>query len=101
MIEEQTILAATRDQVSVELDGEAVILNIKTGIYYGLENVGARIWSLIQKPVTVHKIRDTIVKEYDVEPDCCQRDLLSLLKQLSAQGLMEVQNNKCEDSKVH
>lgn len=94
MIEERAILTASKDQVSVELDGESVILNTKTGIYYGLENVGARIWGLIQKPITAHQIKDTILKEFDVESDCCERDLLSLLSQLSAQGLMEVQNNK-------
>src|ERR1700730_14483347 len=48
---------AVPDQVSCDLAGEAVILNLKNGIYFGLDPVGARIWSLIQKPTTFADLR--------------------------------------------
>jgi len=83
---------AARDQVSSNLDGEAAILNLKNGVYYGLDPVGARIWSLIQEPTTVAELRDAIVEEYEVEPDRCERDLLALLRDLAAEGLIEVRD---------
>ena len=43
-------MVATKDQVSCDLAGEAAILNIKSGVYYGLDPVGARIWNLMQEP---------------------------------------------------
>jgi len=52
--------------------------------------VGSRIWSLIQEPVSASEIRDAILREYDVEPDRCERDLLNLLNEMAIEGLVEV-----------
>ncbi len=93
-IDGRSVVVVTRDQVSADLSGEAAILNLKSGIYYGLNEVGARIWSLVQEPKTVSEIRDTIVQEYDVEPEQCGTDLLSLLEELLSKGLIEVRDEK-------
>lgn len=84
-----TIVAA-KQQVSCDLAGQAAILNLHSGLYYGLEGVGARIWDLIQEPRTVRQLRDLLTEEYDVEPERCERDLLSLLSRLEAAGLIEI-----------
>jgi hypothetical protein len=89
-ISECSIVVAVKDQVSCDLAGEAVILHLKTGIYYGLDSVGNRVWSLIQVPMTVGDIQATLLREYDVEPAQCERDLLALLQELTATGLIEV-----------
>jgi hypothetical protein len=85
-----SVVIAARDQVSCDLAGEAAILDIKSGIYYGLDAVGALIWNLIQEPRTVDEVRDAILQEYDVEPDRCEHDLLALLRELATRGLIEV-----------
>jgi len=82
---------AAKDQVSSDLGGEVAILDLKAGVYYGLDAVGARIWSLIQKPRTVNEIRDILLEEYEVEPERCERDLLVLLRRLADEGLIEVE----------
>jgi Coenzyme PQQ synthesis protein D (PqqD) len=86
-----TVVAA-KDQVSSDLGGEVAILDLKAGVYYGLDAVGARIWSLIQEPRTVNEIRDILLEEYDVEPERCERDLLALLRRLADEGLVEGRN---------
>ncbi|MDP9478748.1 MAG: PqqD family peptide modification chaperone [Actinomycetota bacterium] len=85
-------VVATRDQVSSDLMGEVAILDLKAGVYYGLDDVGARIWNLIQEPKAVSEIRDTLLQEYDVEADRCERDLLALLQRLADEGLVEVED---------
>ena len=67
-------------------------MNVKNGIYYGLDPVGARIWNLIQQPREVAEIKTTITDEYDVEPERCARDLEDLLEKLLTEGLIEVQD---------
>jgi hypothetical protein len=59
-----------------------------------LDAVGARVWSLIQKPRTVGELRDVLVSEYEVEPDLCERDLIELLQGLADEGLVEVSDGK-------
>jgi L-fucose isomerase-like protein len=87
-----SIIVATSEQISSELSDEAVILNLKTGVYHGLNEVGARIWSLIQEPKTVADVKDTILSEYQVEPEVCATDLMNLLQNLLAAGLINVKN---------
>ena len=86
-----TTVSATRNQVSCELDGEAVILQIEDGVYYVLNPVGARIWNLLEQPRTIRQIRDTILEEYAVESDRCEVDLLALLNELAARRLIDMQ----------
>ena len=92
MVSGSSTVVAPKDQVSSDLGGEVAILDLKAGVYYGLDAVGARIWSLIEEPRTVNEIRDILLEEYDVEPERCERDLLVLLRRLADEGLVEVRS---------
>jgi hypothetical protein len=87
-------LVAMPGQISSDVAGEAVILNLQSGIYYGLNEVGATVWNLIQQPQKVETIRQTLLQEYDVEPEVCTPDLLHLLQELQAAGLVEVRHHE-------
>jgi len=87
-----TTVIASKNQVSCDLAGEAAILNLEDSVYYGLDPVGARIWSLIQNPVTVAALRDAIVADYDVDAERCERDLLELFEQLAGAKLITVEH---------
>jgi hypothetical protein len=88
-----TIVAA-KEQVSCSLAEEAVVLDLKAGVYYGLNEVGARVWSLIQSPKSVSEIREAILQEFDVDPNLCERDLLALLRDLAGKDLIRVSDEK-------
>lgn len=91
-----SVVAVSPQQVSSELSGEVVILNIGAGVYHGLETTGARVWQLIQQPIRVADIRDAIVREYDVDPAQCELDLLELLEDLLAHGLLAIHSQPHE-----
>jgi hypothetical protein len=85
-----TILAATGDALTAEFGEELVVLHAETGVYSGLEDVGARVWALLQEPTTLAALRDAIASEYDVQADKCERDLAALLTSLRSARLVEV-----------
>ena len=87
-----TIVVASSDQVSSDLAGETVLLSMTTAHYYGLADVGARIWSLVQKPTPVSEICTMIAREYDVSPTQCQADVVRFLEELVTHGLVEVRS---------
>jgi hypothetical protein len=87
-----SVVVVAKDQISCDLAGEAAILNVKTGLYYGLDPVGARIWDLMQQPLPVAEIQNAITSEYDVEPERCASDLAELLQKLLAEGLIEIKD---------
>ena len=86
----KSIVVAGENQVSAELVGEAVILNLHTGTYYGLNPIGADIWQFIKTPQQVNAVCAYILEEYEVDTDRCQHDVLNLLNDLAANGLIEV-----------
>jgi len=90
MISCDSVVVASIDQISADLADEAAILNLKSGTYYGLDPVGARIWRLIRDPHTVADIHSMIVAEYDVDVDQCASDVLKFVHQLAAEGLVDV-----------
>lgn len=86
----ESIVTAAAEQVSCPLGDEAAILNLKNTVYYGLNPVGSRIWTLLQQKRSVGELRDVLVEEYDVEAGRCERDLLDLLEKMRAEGLIQV-----------
>jgi hypothetical protein len=85
-----SVAVASREQVSCDLSGESVILDLRAGIYYGLNEVGARIWSLIQDPRPLSEICGALLSEYDVDAARCESDLVAILRSLKAAGLVEI-----------
>jgi len=77
-------------QVYADLAGELAILDSKSGIYYGLDPVGARIWSLLLEWKTVGEVRATLLEEYDVAGSQLEIDMLHLFDELFSKGLIEI-----------
>ena len=76
--------------VSRELEGEAVMLNLESGVYFGLDEVGTRIWALIQEHGSLRKVFQVMQQEYEVAPQTLESDLLRLVEELRARGLVSV-----------
>jgi hypothetical protein len=85
-----SIVTVAPEQVSCPLGEEAAILNLKNTVYYGLNPVGARVWSLLQTPRSVAELRDALLEEYDVEAQRCEHDLFELLEKMRGEGLIRV-----------
>ena len=89
-----SVVAVAADQISCDLDGEAAILNLKSGAYHGLDPVGATVWSLLATPTTVRAIADLMIDRYEVDRARCERDLIELLGKLAERGLIEVSDGR-------
>jgi len=76
--------------IEAEIDNEVVALHIDTGKCYGLNRVGSRVWSLIESSGKVSDICATLLTEYEVEPEACERQVLDLLEELRAEGMIAV-----------
>jgi hypothetical protein len=78
------------DVVFRQLDDEAVLLDLKSGTYFGLNTVGTRVWQLLGDHVALSTVLETLAGEYDVDRDELERDLLSLSRELCDRGLTEI-----------
>lgn len=84
------VVRASRAQISSRLGEDTVILELDDGVYYGLDDVGSRVWELLKEPRAVRELRDAVVAEYDVDAERCAADLLGLLSEMAERGLVEV-----------
>ncbi|MCL4394694.1 MAG: PqqD family protein [Chloroflexi bacterium] len=73
-----------------EIDGESVILNLKTGKYFGLDEVGTRMWTHLAEHHQVEPALAGLAQEYQVDQEQLKRDLLELVDKLAAQELIRV-----------
>ena len=87
---DRTRIVASQQQVSCDFSGEAAILNLKNGVYYGLDPIGARIWNLIQEPRTLAELRHILIAEYDVGAARLDSDIRDLLERLAENELVEI-----------
>lgn len=89
-----SIIVATQSQVSVDLGEEVAILGMGTGQYYGVRDVAARVWSLIQEPVSIAAVATRLEGEYDVAAVQLKRDLLEFVQALVREGLVTVRTDR-------
>lgn len=82
-------IRAAADVLVQELDGEAVLLDLKSGNYFGLDEVGTRFWTLLTTEPSPQVAFDQLLTEYDVAPDRLRADLEDLLKRLLEHRLVE------------
>src|ERR1044072_7827484 len=83
-----SIVSVDEEQSSSDLAREAIILDLKSGVYYSLDMIGARIWELMQTPREVSEIVEILVAECEVSRSQCLRDTTTLLMDLAANNLI-------------
>ena len=70
------------------VEGESVLLNLDSELYFGLDEVGTRIWEALTTSVSVRAAYDALLAEYDVTPEVLQQDMEALMEQLIENGLL-------------
>ncbi len=71
-----------RDQIA--------LLNVETGVYFGLDEIGSRMWDLLCEHRQLRVVAERMESDFDVEPDRLRADLLGLVRELLEKGLLEI-----------
>ena len=86
-------LTIAPDVMFRNLNDEAVLLDLKSGTYFGLNDVGARTWQLILQHGRLSQVLDALLMEYELDRHVGERDLLALATQLVTRQLAAVNPN--------
>lgn len=76
------------EALSQEVNGETVILDLKSESYFGLDEVGTRVWQLLQEHGDVQKVFDAMLEEFDVDANTLASDMKNLVDDLIEKGLI-------------
>jgi Coenzyme PQQ synthesis protein D (PqqD) len=88
-IELSTVVKQSKHQVSCNLDDEVAILNLKSTLYFGLDEVGAYIWQALSQPRAVSELCEAVLDQFDVAEARCNNDVIEFLTKLDQVGLIE------------
>jgi hypothetical protein len=89
-----TVVACRDGFIEEKVDDEVVALNIERGTCYGMNRMGSRIWNLLEKPIRISDLCATLVAAYRVDADVCEQQVLDLLEELRAEGLIATLEEK-------
>ena len=78
------------DVLSRDVGGETVLLDLKSECYFGLDELGTRIWQLIQETSDLQKVHDILLNEYDVDGEQLEKDLEKIVEELVKAGLISI-----------
>jgi hypothetical protein len=82
------------DVISQEVSGETVLLDLESEHYFGLDEVGTRIWQLARETDDLKAIYDTLLAEYDVAENRLKQDLDVLLGEIAGLGLITLEQRQ-------
>jgi hypothetical protein len=86
----KTVVARRAEPLTAAVDEEMVMLDPRTSRYFGVDSIGARIWELLEQPVSVDEVCIALRGEFDVEEEACRADVLAFLEQLEDAELLEI-----------
>ena len=89
MLELSTVVKRSSQQVACNLNDEVALLHLDSALYFGLQGVGAQIWSGLEEPRSVADICDDIVRDFDVAPGECRTEVIKFRASLQEAGLIE------------
>ena len=85
----QKVVVAPDTLINV-IEGESVLLNLKNESYYGLDEVGTRMWEVLTATDNVQSAFDQLLDEYDVEAETLKQDIQEFIGNLMEHGLVEL-----------
>jgi hypothetical protein len=89
-LEAKSVVERSGVLVTGEVKGEVVALDLQNGCCYGMNRTASRIWQMLDGPKTVELICTALVADFEVDSETCERDVISLLEELRAEGLVSV-----------
>ena len=99
MISLQQKVTISSEVLSQEVDGETVILDLESESYFGLDEVGTRIWQLLNEGSNLQTVFDILLGEYDVDEKQLEKDIKDHVARLVEAGLISLISLNPDDSK--
>ncbi len=87
-INPKTRISRNEEHVSAEIDGETVLMSIQNGKYYGMDDIGTRIWKLLSEPITFMELISILAKEFEGDMGQIRSNTQTFLRALKEERLI-------------
>lgn len=90
VLNKNSIVCQSNEIDATDIDGEKVMMNLEEGQYFSLNTVGSRIWDIISEKKSINDIVATLLNEYEVDEDECERSVIEYLEILKDADLINI-----------
>lgn len=90
MIDINTVVSHRKDIDATDLNGDIVMMDLEKGRYFSLNSVGSRIWELIEEPVQINQVVDSLLEEYEITRNECEENVLEFLNKLEEAQIISI-----------
>ena len=90
LLESSTVLVRREDLIAQEIEGELVMLDMKSGHYFGLDPIASAIWKCMDSPISFKNLCQSLMQEYAVSEEQCIEDVSVFLSDLLDKELVEL-----------
>lgn len=90
MISLESVVSYRSDIDTTDLDGDKVMMDLEKGHYFSLNSVASRIWELMDSPKKVSEIVESLLEEYEVDRDTCEKSVIEFVEGLNHAELVEL-----------
>jgi hypothetical protein len=90
IITAESIIVRAANLLATDIDEETILMSVKQGKYFGMEQTSRRIWEIIETPHNVAEIISLLAEEYRVDSDVCGSDVMEFLHELLLEELVVV-----------
>ncbi|WP_431800732.1 lasso peptide biosynthesis PqqD family chaperone [Halobacillus andaensis] len=84
------LVSQAEGNIVSDMGNEKVMLSVENGKYYNLGEMGGVIWELIESPVTIAEVVESLLAQYEVGRAECEEQVTAFINKLSEEGLIEV-----------
>ena len=92
-LNDRDIAARAPNKVAAEIDDETVILDVESGNYFRLNKSGARIWHLLEAPLSLANLCARLEATFEVDADTCRAEAISFLEKMREKRLVEIRSS--------
>lgn len=71
-----------KDIIGSPIDDEMVMMDVDKGSYFGLNSMGSEIWNLIEEPMTIQQLVNTLTDEYEISQNECETEITKFIEAL-------------------
>lgn len=88
-IERNTLVHRRPPVLATEVAGEATMMDMESGVFFGLDSIGTDMWRRLEQPMSLASLADAMSRKYAADPATIERDLSALLLTMAEHGLVE------------
>ena len=93
MLSINTTLERNSEMIHANIDNETILMSLTNGEYYGINNIGSKIWELLENSMSIGELIENLTTIYDITKEQCETDIVCFLTDMQEKEIIKTVSN--------